>query len=163
MIMIIVVMGVCSSGKTVIGSLLAERLGLEFYDADNFHPESNIRKMSKGISLNDKDRLPWLKSIAEKMPQWAKGSGAVLACSALKNSYRDILRVGSSDVRFVYLKGTKEIILERIRNRKGHFFPASLVDSQFEIIDEPEDAIVIDITQKPEVIVEEIVNKLNKG
>jgi gluconokinase len=161
--MIIVVMGVCSSGKTVIGSLLAQRLGLAFYDGDNFHPESNVRKMSKGIALNDKDRLPWLKSIAKKMTKWDKAGGAVLACSALKNSYRDILRSGSLDVRFVYLKGAKKIILDRIKNRKGHFFPESLIDSQFAALEEPKDAIVINITHKPEAIVEDIVSKLNKG
>ncbi|MGA1979354.1 MAG: gluconokinase [Sedimentisphaerales bacterium] len=161
--MIIVVMGVCSSGKTVIGGLLAQRLGLSFCDADDFHPESNVKKMSRGIALNDKDRLPWLKSMAGKMPQLEKGGGAVLACSALKNSYRNILRTGSRDVKFIYLKGTKEIILKRIKNRKGHFFPPSLVDSQFETLEEPEDAIVVDIARKPDVIVEEIVRKLNKG
>ncbi|MFZ0033625.1 MAG: gluconokinase [Sedimentisphaerales bacterium] len=161
--MIIVVMGVCSSGKTVIGGLLAQRLGLSFCDADDLHPESNVKKMSRGIALNDKDRLPWLKSMAGKMAQWEKSGGAVLACSALKDSYRNILRAGSSDVRFVYLKGTKEVILDRIENRKGHFFPASLVDSQFATLEEPEDAIVVDITQKPETIVEEIVSKLDKG
>jgi carbohydrate kinase (thermoresistant glucokinase family) len=161
--MIIVVLGVCSSGKTVVGRLLAKRLGLSFYDADNFHPQSNINKMKNAIALSDKDRMPWLESMANKMPEWEKNGGAVLACSALKNSYRNILGVGSSDVRFVYLKGTKQTILERIGNRKGHFFPASLVDSQFETLEEPKDAIVVDITQSPEVIVEEIVNKLNKG
>lgn len=163
MIMIIVVMGVCSSGKTVIGGLLARRLGLSFCDADDFHPESNVKKMSRGTALNDKDRLSWLKSMAGKMPQWDKGGGAVLACSALKNSYRNILEAGSSNVRFIYLKGTKKVILDRMKNRKGHFFPASLVDSQFETLEEPEDAIVVDITQKPDVMVEEIVSKLNKG
>ena len=161
--MIIVVMGVCSSGKTVIGGLLARRLGLSFCDADDFHSESNVEKMSRGIALNDNDRLPWLKNMAGKIAQWEKASGAVLACSALKNSYRNILRAGSSDVQFVYLKGTKKVILERVRSRKGHFFPTSLVDSQFETLEEPEDAIVVDITQKPDVIVEEIVGKLNTG
>ena len=161
--MIIVVMGVCSSGKTLIGDLLAKRLGLPFYDGDNFHPESNISKMRKGIALNDKDRLPWLKNIANNMQKWDKDGGAVVACSALKNTYRDILRTGSSDLRFVYLKGTKEIIIERIKNRKGHFFPDLLVDSQFATLEEPEDAIVIDIKLEPETIVEEIVKKLYRG
>lgn len=160
--MIIVVMGVCSSGKTLIGGLLAKRIGLPFYDGDNFHPESNIRKMSKGIALTDKDRLPWLKSIAKKMKKWEKNGGAVVACSALKNSYRDILITGSSDVRFVYLKGAKKIILDRIKSRKGHFFPESLIDSQFAALEEPSDAIIIDITKQPKAIVEKIVKKLNK-
>jgi carbohydrate kinase (thermoresistant glucokinase family) len=161
--MIIVVMGVCSSGKTLIGGLLAKKLGLPFYDGDNFHSESNISKMREGIALDDKDRLPWLKNIANNMQKWDKDGGAVVACSALKNTYRDILRTGSPDLRFVYLKGSKEMILNRIKNRKGHFFPDSLVDSQFATLEEPEDAIVIDITLKPEIIVEDIVKKLYGG
>jgi len=160
--MIIVVMGVCSSGKTLIGSLLAQRLSVTFYDADNFHPQSNVDKMSKGIPLDDNDRLPWLEGIARKMPQWSKRGGTVLACSALKNSYRDILKTGASNIKFVYLKGTKQVILERLRNRKGHFFPESLVDSQFETLEEPKDAIVIDITRKPDLIVEQIIENINK-
>jgi len=100
--MIIVVMGICSSGKTLIGQMLAKRLGLDFYDADDFHPQSNIKKMKSQMPLNDDDRLPWLRTMAEQMPKWQESGGAVLACSALKQSYRNILMTGG-DIRFVFL------------------------------------------------------------
>jgi carbohydrate kinase (thermoresistant glucokinase family) len=103
--MIIVVIGVCSCGKTHIGRLLAESMGLSFYDADDFHPPENVEKMKAHVPLNDNDRLPWLKQIAEQMPKWESNGGAVLACSALKKSYRQILKRGG-EVRFVYLKGS---------------------------------------------------------
>jgi len=158
--MIFVVMGICSSGKTVIGQMLAKRLGLDFYDADDFHPQSNIKKMKSQTPLNDSDRLPWLKAMAEQMLNWDKRGGAVLACSALKESYRDILRTGG-DVRFVCLKGTKEVILERMKNRKGHYMPTSLIDSQLKTLEEPQDAVIVDITGKPQEIVREIVKELD--
>lgn len=159
--MIVVVMGVCSSGKTIIGSMLAERMGVSFYDGDEFHLPENVKKMKNEIPLNDDDRIPWLEKIAAEMKKWENQGGAVLACSALKESYRQTLRKGG-DVRFVYLKGTKQTILERIKNRKGHFFPACLVDSQFETLEEPTDAIAADITKEPEKIVEEVLMKLQK-
>jgi carbohydrate kinase (thermoresistant glucokinase family) len=158
--MIIVVMGICSSGKTLIGKMLAERLSLNFYDADDYHPSSNIRKMSSQIPLKDDDRLPWLKSMADQIPQWESKGGAVLACSALKESYRKILKSGGS-VRFVFLKGTKEVVLERMKDRKDHFMPTSLVDSQLQILQEPNNAVTVDIANTPEDIIHEILKELD--
>jgi carbohydrate kinase (thermoresistant glucokinase family) len=168
--MIIVVIGVCSCGKTHIGRLLAENMGLDFYDADDFHPPENVEKMKAHVPLNDNDRLPWLKQIAEQMPKWESNGGAVLACSALKESYRQKLKCGGevehhvgypTVVRFVYLKGSKELILERMRNRKGHFMPAALLDSQLAALEEPVDAVVADIAKSPEKIVQYILEKLS--
>ncbi|MHC5073561.1 MAG: gluconokinase [Planctomycetota bacterium] len=158
--MVIVVMGICSCGKTLIGQMLAEKLGLDFYDADDFHPKSSIEKMKSQIPLDDKDRLPWLEAMAEQMPRWEQKGGAVLACSALKGSYRDVLRE-SGDVKFVFLKGTKDIILQRMKDRKEHFMPTSLIDSQLNTLEEPKDAITVDIASSPKEIVNDIVNKLD--
>jgi len=160
--MIIVVMGVCSCGKTCIGRLLAKNMGVRFYDADDFHSSENVEKMKAQISLNDNDRLPWLMKMAEQMPKWESDGGAVLACSALKESYRQILKWGG-DVRFVYLKGPRELILERMKNRKGHFMPATLLDSQLATIEEPVDAVVADIAKSPHEIVRYILEKLPSG
>ena len=160
--MIIVVIGVCSCGKTHIGRLLAESMGISFYDADDFHPPENVEKMKAHVPLNDNDRLPWLKQIAEQMPKWESNGGAVLACSALKESYRQILKRGG-EVRFVYLKGSKELILERMRNRKGHFMPAALLDSQLAALEEPVDAVVANIAKSPHEIVQYILEKLSSG
>jgi carbohydrate kinase (thermoresistant glucokinase family) len=156
----IVVMGICSCGKTLIGRMLAEKLGLPFYDADDFHSKENIKKMKSQIPLNDNDRFPWLNAMAQKMTEWEKKGGAVLACSALKESYRQILRTGPS-VQFVFLKGTKEIIRQRMKNRKDHFMPSSLIDSQLDTLEEPADAITINIAKTPQEIVNEILKKLN--
>ncbi|MHC4842541.1 MAG: gluconokinase, partial [Planctomycetota bacterium] len=132
----------------------------DFYDADDFHPQSNIEKMKSKIPLDDNDRLPWLESMAEQMPRWEQKGGAVLACSALKGSYRDVLRE-SGDVKFVFLKGTKDIILQRMKDRKEHFMPTSLIDSQLNTLEEPKDAITVDIASSPKEIVNDIVNKLD--
>ncbi|MHC4570566.1 MAG: gluconokinase [Planctomycetota bacterium] len=160
--MIIVVMGVCSCGKTRIGRLLAKNMGVRFYDADDFHSRENVEKMKLQIPLSDANRLPWLMKMAEQMPKWESNGGAVLACSALKESYRLILKSGG-DVRFVYLKGPKELILERMKNRKRHFMPATLLDSQLATIEEPVDAVVADIAKSPEEIVKYILGKLSSG
>jgi carbohydrate kinase (thermoresistant glucokinase family) len=149
--MIIVVMGVCSCGKTIVGRMLAEKMGLAFYDADDFHSQKNVKKMKSGKALNDDDRLPWLRQMAEEMPEWESNGGAVLACSALKESYRQILKSGGN-VRFVYLKGPKNLILERAQNRKGHFMAPDLIDSQLAALEEPKEAIVTDIAKSPEEI-----------
>lgn len=159
--MIIVVMGVCSCGKTLIGEMLAEELGLAFYDADDFHSAASVEKMNSGIALDDDDRLPWLRRMAQEMPRWKNAGGAVLACSALKESYRQILK-GTSDVCFVYLKGSRDLIVERIRGRKAHYMPLSLVDSQFATLEEPVNAIVVDIAKPPDEIVRYIIERLKK-
>lgn len=159
--MIIVVMGVCSCGKTLIGKMLAKELDISFYDADDFHSAESVEKMRSGSTLDDNDRMPWLRRMAEKMPEWEHDGGAVLACSALKESYRKILK-GAREVHFVYLKGSKELIVERMRNRKAHYMPVSLVDSQFATLEEPADAVVADIAEPPDEIVRYIIEQLKK-
>jgi carbohydrate kinase (thermoresistant glucokinase family) len=141
-----VVMGVSGCGKTTVGQLLASRLGLEFLDGDHFHPESNIKKMQSGTPLTDEDRLPWLNSLSENSV--ALGP-CVLGCSALKKRYRDVIRSHAvGPLSFVWLKGTKDLLLGRVSSRKGHFMPASLLDSQFaalEPLDETEEGIIAEL------------------
>jgi gluconokinase len=159
--MIIIVMGVAGSGKTTIGSLLARELGWDFYDADEFHSEGNRAKMSQGIALTDEDRASWLLSLRELVSQNIEQSiPAVLACSALKNSYRDILAV-NEQVKFVYLQGTYAQIKSRLNERAGHFMSASMLDSQFETLEEPQNALTIDITNTPQEIIALIRKGLN--
>lgn len=154
-------MGVSGCGKTTIGKKLSEKIALPFHDADNFHPASNIEKMSKGIALSDQDRWPWLDILAEQIKFWLQNSGAVLSCSALKESYRGILSSDSENVRWVYLSGTYELIKSRMENRKSHFMQAALLQSQFETLEIPEYAWKFDISKSPEQIVNEIIKKLN--
>jgi len=153
-------MGPAGSGKTTVGELLAAQLKWEFADGDNFHSPANIEKMSRGIPLHDEDRIPWLNSIREAMSQWeARGRNIVLACSALKRSYRELLQI-SSNVRLVYLKGSYELLLERLRSRKGHYAGEQILAGQFADLEEPADAITIDAAQSPEQIVAEIRKRL---
>src|SRR5438034_10836018 len=123
-------MRVRDSGKTAVGKALAATLRLPCDDGDKFHPRSNIAKMKAGRPLTDRDREPWLRALAENIPAWNAAGGAVLACSALKKKYRDVLRRGGA-VRFVYLEGSKELIARRVRRRRGHFMPSSLLDRRF--------------------------------
>ncbi|MCD6297809.1 MAG: gluconokinase, partial [Deltaproteobacteria bacterium] len=160
--MIIVVMGVCSCGKTTVAKLLASKLGVGFYDGDDFHPGSNVEKMRSGAALNDGDRFGWLKQLAGQCRQWEQAGGAVLACSALKESYRRILRQSGCEMRFVYLKGSRQQIIERMRQRKGHFMPVNLVDSQFADLQEPADAIVADISNSAEEIAEKVLRTIGQ-
>jgi gluconokinase len=158
--MIVIVMGTTGSGKTTIGSLLAKRLGWEFVDADDFHPPANVEKMKHGIPLTDADREPWLKALHDKIVQWnTEGHNVVLACSALKQSYRDELRVGSG-VKFVYLKGSYELFSKRVLARKGHFAKQDLLVSQFATLEEPADAITVDAGPAPEQIVAQVRKQL---
>jgi gluconokinase len=158
--MIVIVMGTTGSGKTTIGSLLAKRMGWEFVDADDFHPPSNVEKMKHGIPLTDADREPWLKALHDKILEWtAEKRSVVLACSALKQSYRDELRA-SSDVKFVYLKGSYQLFSERVLARKGHFAKQDLLASQFATLEEPTDAITVDAAPPPEQIVSELRRQL---
>jgi carbohydrate kinase (thermoresistant glucokinase family) len=154
-------MGVSSSGKTLIGSKLAGKLGLPFYDADDFHPPKNVEKMESGKPLNDQDRMPWLRALQQKKTEWEQAGGAVLACSALKKSYRTILSPQNAPVRFIYLKGSKELIARRMEQRSDHFMPEELLDSQFEALEEPARAITADIDQTPEEIVSSIGRKID--
>jgi gluconokinase len=157
---IIVVMGVTGSGKTTVGRLLATRLGYLFADADDFHSAANKEKMHKGIPLTDADRLPWLAAMHEQIAKWvASKQSAVLACSALKRSYREQLRNGP-EATFVYLKGSYDLIAERLRARKGHFADEHILAGQFADLEEPTDAVVIDISDTPEEIVGEICSRL---
>jgi gluconokinase len=149
-------MGVAGSGKTTIGELLAAQLGCEFADADSFHSPANIEKMSHGIPLTDSDRIPWLNSIREAMLQWqAQGRNVVVACSALKRSYRERLQI-SDEVRLVYLKGSYQLFLGRLRARKGHYAGEQLLASQFADLEEPTDVTTVDVTPSPSEIVSEI-------
>jgi gluconokinase len=160
--MIIVVMGVTGSGKTTVGQLLAARLGYLFADADDFHSAANKEKMHKGIPLTDADRLPWLAAMHDRIAKWiASKQNAVLACSALKQSYRQQLWRGP-EAKFVYLKGSYELIAQRLRARKGHFADEHILAGQFADLQEPtdSDAIVVDISETPEEIVEEICRLL---
>jgi len=141
-----------------VGRLLAQRTGLPFYDADDFHPEANVRKMKKGVPLTDADRAPWLAQLARLLMRAATGGGAVLACSALRDSYRRVLAgKDPGAVRFIHLKGDRRLILERMKKRAGHFMPPALLDSQFETLEEPAGALTVTIDRPPEEIVDEIL------
>lgn len=160
-----VVMGVAGSGKSVIGSAFANALGIDFVEGDEYHPSENVRRMASGIPLTDEDRAGWLQSLAVRIRE-AKdaGTGLVVACSALKRSYRDILRAGASPapLRFVLLRGTRPLIAERMSARHGHFMPTVLLDSQFDTLEEPapdEQAWVCDVRESPEQIVADLVSR----
>jgi gluconokinase len=158
--MVIVVMGVTGSGKTTIGSLLAKRRGWHFADADQFHSAANKAKMHAGIPLTDADRIPWLETLHQQIQKWlAEKRNVVLACSALKQSYRDLLWHGP-EVQFVYLKGSYELIAQRLRERKGHFADEHILAGQFTDLEEPADAIVVDINKSPDEIAAELCRRL---
>jgi gluconokinase len=160
----LVVMGVSGSGKSTIADKLAERLNWTFEDGDRFHPASNVAKMSAGVPLTDEDRWPWLQAIADEIDRVCKaGQHAVIACSALKRAYRDILVHGRNDVRIVYLNGTEELIASRLALRKGHFMPSGLLASQFktqEPPDQSEHPVAVSIDASVETIVDDIVRQL---
>jgi gluconokinase len=160
--MIVLLMGPTGSGKTTIGSLLARELGWQFADGDSFHSAANIQKMSHGIALDEQDRTPWLKSIHDAMVGWvAEGKNVVLACSALKRLYRDELYHGP-EVRLIYLKGSYELISRRLAARHGHFAGQAILADQFAILQEPEDAIIVDVSGSPEEIVAEIRKRIGE-
>ena len=160
----LIVMGVSGSGKSTIAGRLAERLNWTCEDGDRFHPKSNVEKMSAGHPLTDEDRAPWLKAIADEIDRVCRsGEHAVIACSALKRAYRDILVHGRSDVRIVFLNGSRELIAKRLSLRKGHFMPPALLESQFNTLEPPgsdEDPVVADIAPSIEVIVDQILAQL---
>jgi gluconokinase len=153
-------MGVTGAGKTTVGRLLASQLRWEFADADDFHPAANVEKMRRGIALSDDDRKPWLEMLRRAMAGWTgEGKNVVLACSALKRSYRHQLDVGPG-VRFVYLRGSSELIAERLRTRWGHFAGESILSGQFADLEEPVDAVTVEIVPAPEQIVSQIRERL---
>lgn len=145
----IVVMGVSGCGKSTTGDALATRLGWPMLEGDSFHPKANVEKMHAGIPLDDTDRGPWLQALADQIAQHeAEGISSIISCSSLKRSYRDILRSGAPSVRFVHVHGSRELLMQRLESRKGHFFPAKLLDSQLatlELLGADEDGIVIDM------------------
>ncbi|HLX79888.1 MAG TPA: gluconokinase [Burkholderiales bacterium] len=155
--MIVVVMGVSGAGKSTIGEMLAARLNCRFLDADQFHPAANVEKMAAGTPLTDADRWPWLQNLNAKLRQEEK---AVLACSALKESYRQALSAGLSNCRFVHLRGDIDLIRARLGHRQHRYMPASLLESQFAALEPPRDAIDVDIGQPPERCVEDILAAL---
>lgn len=166
--MILIVMGVSGAGKTRVGELLAERLSCSFIDGDAFHSDANKEKMAHGIPMTDDDRWPWLATIREAIEVAMRaGETAVFGCSALKRAYRDVLRGGRRadvNVRFIYLKGSFELLNERLGKRAGHFFNPTLLQSQFDTLEEPgeDEALTVSIEPTPEAIVDEIVTDLKR-
>ncbi|MBB4853227.1 gluconokinase [Mycobacteroides chelonae] len=162
--LVVVVMGVAGVGKTTVARLLAQRLGAPYAEADDFHPEANIAKMSAGIPLDDADRWPWLRQIAEWMSERGReGTGGVITCSALKRSYRDVLRAGCPDAFFLHLSGDRTLVGDRMSHRAGHFMPTSLLESQFEILEplgSDENGVVLDVGSGPDELVAEALKQL---
>jgi gluconokinase len=160
----LIVMGVSGSGKSTIADQLADRIGWRYEDGDQFHPASNVAKMKAGHPLTDEDRWPWLRAIAAEIDRLCgDGDHAVIACSALKRSYRDILVHGRRDVRIVYLEGSQQLIADRLAKRKGHFMPAGLLESQFGTLEPPaasEHPVTVSIDAPVETIVDNIVHQL---
>src|SRR5271154_2729799 len=151
--MVVVLMGVAGSGKTTVGKLLASQLGWEFADGDDYHSAANVEKMRSGIPLTDADRAPWLETLRALINGWiAAGTNAVLACSALKELYRETLQVGP-EVRLVYLKGTPELLRQRLHARTGHYMTEGMLQSQLAALEEPENAVVVGVDQPPAEIV----------
>ncbi|HET7617285.1 MAG TPA: gluconokinase [Vicinamibacterales bacterium] len=158
--MVIVVMGVAGSGKTTVGEKLADALGAAFLDADALHPAENIDKMARGIPLDDEDRAPWLERVhARVRAAFAEKTTIVVACSALKQRYRDQI-AGGIPITWVYLRGSRALVQDRLAHRQGHFMPATLLDSQFRDLEEPHDAIDVDISLSPDAIVQRILAEL---
>jgi gluconokinase len=160
---VVLLMGVAGAGKTTVGTLLASKLGWEFADADDYHPAANVEKMRNGIPLSDEDRWPWLERLRAVIAQWiVEGKSGVLACSALKQVYRDRLVV-EPEVRVVYLKADRERLKRRLLARHGHYMRESMLDSQFATLEEPSDVVVVDADAGVEEVVAEIQGKLEQG
>ncbi|MFN2440239.1 MAG: gluconokinase [Chitinophagaceae bacterium] len=157
---IIYIMGVSGSGKTTIGNLLSKKTGIPFFDADDFHPTSNKDKMKAGQPLTDEDRKGWLKQINNLAVEQMKLKGAIIACSALKKKYRNVLAKGIAVTEWIFLQGNYELVYERLKKRKGHYMPVRLLASQFETLEIPGNAYYIDITKKPEEIIDIICQDL---
>jgi gluconokinase len=159
--MVILLMGTTGAGKTTVGELLTARLHWTFLDADDFHPPANIEKMHNGIPLTDADRWPWLTNIHAELQRLTQaGKNVVLACSALKQSYRDMLSA-ALDLRVVYLHGSYEVMRQHIESRHGHFAGESILAGQFADLEEPQDALILDVSHRPDQLVDETIAKLN--
>ena len=160
----LIVMGVSGSGKSTVAEALSKRLGWRFEDGDNFHPASNVAKMHAGHPLTDEDRWPWLNAIADEIERTCKAGGhVIIACSALKRAYRDVLLRGRDDVRFVFLRGAQALIADRLAHRKGHFMPPELLTSQFKTLEPPdasEHVVTVSIDATVETIVDDVLHRL---
>lgn len=158
---VIILFGVAGAGKTTIGQLLAEDLGWQFFDGDDFHPPANVEKMKQGIPLTDEDRTPWLDALRLLVLTLAqRGEPAIVTSSALKRAYREHILGDTENASFVYLRGDYELIRERLEDRRMHFMKPDLLDSQFQALEEPEDSLVVDIRQNPKAIVSYIKESL---
>jgi gluconokinase len=161
--MIIIIMGVSGSGKTTVGKALAAALHWGFSDADDFHSPANVEKMKRGIPLTDHDRKPWLRSLRAAIEKWkVERAGHVLACSALKANYRQELGQNDPEVQFIYLQGSLELISRRLKGRRSHFFNPTLLRSQFEALESPKEALIVDASRKPREMVDAILKALRR-
>jgi len=159
--MIVIIMGVTGVGKTTVGRLLAQRTGWTLYDADDYHSPANVEKMRAGIPLTDDDRWPWLDRLNVLLcAAHARGDSAILACSALKQRYREHLQQGLQDVRWVHLKGDIELIRTRLQQRKGHYMSPALLQSQFDALEPPRDALIIDVGDEPAALAQRVLTAL---
>lgn len=159
----LIVMGVSGSGKTTIGKVIATKLGWDFYDADDFHPQENVSKMARGIPLSDSDRVPWLDSLHDLIESCLRGGRpGVLACSALKESYRQKLLEGNEGVKLIYLRGSYDLIWSRMSERKNHYMKPEMLRSQFDALEEPSNALTIDISHSVDEIIQIIRHHLEK-
>ena len=161
--MMIVLMGVSGCGKTTIGKKLSEAMGIPFYDADDFHPKSNIERMRNNIPLTDEDRYPWLKILASNIQQWEGSGGGIVACSALKESYRKILASKALNIFWVYLSGSFELIENRLKERAGHYMKSTLLKSQFDTLEVPDYGLHINIEKSTDEIVHDIILKIKSN
>ena len=159
---IIYIMGVSGCGKTTIGKLLSQKIGIPFFDGDDFHSAANVEKMKTGEPLNDEDRSGWLQKINEVAFEQQQLKGAIIACSALKEKYRILLNSGITKPVWIFLQGSYQIILQRLQSRQGHFMPSVLLQSQFDNLEMPANAFSINIADEPATIVELIFDKLNE-
>jgi carbohydrate kinase (thermoresistant glucokinase family) len=160
--MVLILMGPMGCGKTAIGKILAAKLGWPFYDGDDFHPEKNVEKMRAGFALTDEDRKLWLEKLHANIRHWLRDrQNTILACSALKQAYREILGVDQNTVRTVYLKGSYELLRKRIEERQHPYMDKNLLRSQLDTLEEPKDGLTVDISATPETIVRIIINRLN--
>ena len=157
---IYIIMGVSGSGKTTIGKLLADRLQIPYFDADAYHPETNIMKMSDGIALQDKDRIPWLNNLRDEIIKWNTKSGAVLACSALKEFYREILQPSNVKINWIVLNGSFELIFKRMKQRQDHYMSAEMLKSQFDVLEIPDYGLHLNIYEKPDKLLELIIDDI---